>query len=348
MIFHAWRLRFLHLFFMDNSMMASLAQNKDNDSTKKKSMYNLKLTSEQVDKLGKVLHALGWPKREVKYARHAFDGDGVKVVAYESGKLVVQGKGTEDFVTHILEPKITGEFLLGYEEVNNPDWFEPHAGLDESGKGDLFGPLVSACVIADGDMVKFWMEKGIRDSKTITDGAIMKMAKQIAMTRGVVIKTAFTSMVKYNELYLKFGENLNKLLAWLHGKALNDALDLREPKWGLLDQFTKQPLVQKYVEDRNFELQMRTKAESDPVVAAASIIARATWLQQMKKLEKFAGCTIPKGSGAQAKEVASELFSRFGEAKMNEFCKMHFKTAYEAMGKIPPVRKAWNPKWEKK
>tara|TARA_B100000989_G_scaffold154228_1_gene115035 strand:- start:4929 stop:5975 length:1047 start_codon:yes stop_codon:yes gene_type:complete len=348
MIFHAWRLRFLHLFFMDNSMMASLAQNKDNDSTKKKSMYNLKLTSEQVDKLGKVLHALGWPKREVKYARHAFDGDGVKVVAYESGKLVVQGKGTEDFVTHILEPKITGEFLLGYEEVNNPDWFEPHAGLDESGKGDLFGPVVSACVIADGDMVKFWMEKGIRDSKTITDGAIMKMAKQIAMTRGVVIKTAFTSMVKYNELYLKFGENLNKLLAWLHGKALNDALDLREPKWGLLDQFTKQPLVQKYVEDRNFELQMRTKAESDPVVAAASIIARATWLQQMKKLEKFAGCTIPKGSGAQAKEVASELFSRFGEAKMNEFCKMHFKTAYEAMGKIPPVRKAWNPKWEKK
>ena len=329
-------------------MMASLAQNKDNNSTKKKSMYNLKLTSEQVDKLGKVLHALGWPKREVKYARHAFDGDGVKVVAYESGKLVVQGKGTEDFVTHILEPKITGEFLLGYEEVNNPDWFEPHAGLDESGKGDLFGPVVSACVIADGDMVKFWMEKGIRDSKTITDGAIMKMAKQIAMTRGVVIKTAFTSMVKYNELYLKFGENLNKLLAWLHGKALNDALDLREPKWGLLDQFTKQPLVQKYVEDRNFELQMRTKAESDPVVAAASIIARATWLQQMKKLEKFAGCTIPKGSGAQAKEVASELFSRFGEAKMNEFCKMHFKTAYEAMGKIPPVRKAWNPKWEKK
>ena len=197
-------------------MMASLAQNKDNDSTKKKSMYNLKLTSEQVDKLGKVLHALGWPKREVKYARHAFDGDGVKVVAYESGKLVVQGKGTEDFVTHILEPKITGEFLLGYEEVNNPDWFEPHAGLDESGKGDLFGPVVSACVIADGDMVKFWIEKGIRDSKTITDGAIMKMAKQIAMTRGVVIKTAFTSMVKYNELYLKFGENLNKLLAWLH------------------------------------------------------------------------------------------------------------------------------------
>jgi len=329
-------------------MMASLVPNKSEDEGKKKSMYNLKLTPAQLDKLGEVLHGRGWPTREVQYARHAFDGDGVKVVAYESGKLVVQGKGTEHFVTHILEPEITGEVLLGYEEVNNPDWFEPHAGLDESGKGDLFGPVVSACVIADGPMVKDWMAAGIRDSKTITDGAILKMARQIATTKGVVIKTAFTSMPKYNELYLKFGENLNKLLAWLHGKALNDALDLRQPEWGLLDQFTKQPLVQKYVKDRDFDLQMRTKAESDPVVAAASIIARATWLDQMKKLEELAGHKIPKGSGSQAKQTAKEIFQRVGEDRMSDFCKMHFKTAYEAMGKTPPAKKAWNPKWKKK
>ena len=181
--------------------MANLAKNNGENPSKKKSMYNLKLTSEQMDKLGEVLSSRDWPSREVKYARHAFDGDGVKVVAYESGKLVVQGKGTEDFVRNILEPEVTGEFLLGYEEVNHPEWFEPHAGLDESGKGDLFGPVVSACVIADGEMVKSWIESGIRDSKTITDGAIMKMAKEIAKTRGVVIKTAFTSMTKYNELY---------------------------------------------------------------------------------------------------------------------------------------------------
>ncbi|MAK47620.1 MAG: ribonuclease HIII [Opitutae bacterium] len=326
-------------------MMASLATNKCEGGAKKKNMYNLKLTSEQVDKLGDVLTARGWPTRNVQYARHAFDGDSVKVVAYESGKLVIQGKGTEDFVTNILEPEVTGEFLLGYEEVNHPEWFEPHAGLDESGKGDLFGPVVSACVIADGDMVRSWMNRGIRDSKTITDGAIMKMAKSIASTKGVVIKTAFTGMAKYNELYLKFGENLNKLLAWLHGKALNDALSLRKPKWGLLDQFSKQPLVQKYVQGTDFDLQMRTKAEEDPVVAAASIIARATWLQQMKKLEEMAGCKIPKGSGLQAKEKAKEIFLKVGESKMKDFCKMHFKTAYEAMGKPAPAKKAWNPKW---
>ena len=313
--------------------MASAASNSGEGERKKKSMYTLKLKGDQLDKLGQALSARGWPTREVQYARHAFDGDQVKVVAYESGKLVVQGKGTEDFVTNILEPEVTGEVLLGYEEINNPEWFEPHAGLDESGKGDLFGPVVTACVIGDGDMVRAWMEAGIRDSKTITDGAILRMAKQIASTKGVVIKTAFTGMLKYNELYGKFGDNLNKLLAWLHGRALNDALELRKPEWGLLDQFTKQPLVQKYVEGTGFDLQMRTKAEEDPVVAAASVIARATWLEQMKKLEKLAGRSIPKGSGTQAKEVATQLFEQFGEARMGEFCKLHFKTAYEAMGK---------------
>ena len=262
--------------------MASKASNFDEGDRKKKNSYTLKLTGEQMEKLGDALKGRGWSTRTVQYARYAFDGENVKIVIYESGKLVVQGRNTEDFVANILEPEVTGEFLLGYEEVNNPEWFEPHAGLDESGKGDLFGPVVTACVIGDGDMVRSWMNSGIRDSKTITDGAILKMAKQIKATKGVVIKVAYTSMVKYNELYLKFDSNLNKLLAWLHGRSLNDALVEKMPEWGLLDQFTKQPLVQKYVEGKDFELRMRTKAEEDPVVAAASIVARATWLQQMK------------------------------------------------------------------
>ena len=327
--------------------MPSKDSNFGNEERKKKKSYTLKLTSVQMDKLGQALSTRNWPTRTVQYARYAFDGENVKVVAYESGKLVVQGRNTEDFVANILEPEVTGEFLLGYEEVNNPEWFESHAGLDESGKGDLFGPVVTACVIGDGDMVRGWMEAGIRDSKTITDGAIMKMAKQIKETRGVVIKVAYTSMPKYNELYRKFDSNLNKFLAWLHGRSLNDALEVKMPDWGLLDQFTKQPLVQEYVKGKDFDLQMRTKAEEDPVVAAASIVARATWLQQMKKLEETAGGNLPKGSGVQAKEKAKSIYEKWGEEGMGEFCKLHFKTAYEAMGKKPPSKPKWNKSWSK-
>lgn len=334
-------------FSIDNLDMVSASSNSGEGERKKKNSYTLKLSNEQMDKLGNSLKSRDWSTRTVQYARYAFDGELVKVVVYESGKLVVQGRKTEDFVANILEPEVTGEFLLGYEEVNNPEWFEPHAGLDESGKGDLFGPVVTACVVADGDMVRDWMNSGVRDSKTITDGAILKMAKQIKDTKGVVVKVAYTNMIKYNELYLQFDSNLNKFLAWLHGRSLNDAIKERKPSWGLLDQFTKQPLVQKYVEGQDFDLQMRTKAEEDPVVAAASIIARATWLQQMKKLGELAGCVLPKGSGSQAKEKATFLYQKWGEERMKEFCKLHFKTAYEAMGKTPPAKPKWNSKWRK-
>ena len=341
----AWRLRLPKVFSIGGGDMARKASDYGDDEKPKKTMYTITLTDEQMEKLGGTLDARGWFPHEVQYARFAFKGEQINVVGYTSGKLVIQGKKTEDFVQNVLEPEITGEFLLGYEEVNNPEWFEHHAGLDESGKGDLFGPVVTACVIADGDMVRKWMDGGIRDSKTITDSVIVKMHKLIVGTKGVVIKTAYTGMPKYNELYQKFGQNLNKLLAWLHGRALNDALEVSKPTWGLLDQFSKQPLVQRQVEDKSFDLRMRPKAEEDPVVAAASVVARATWLQQMRKLEKECGEPLPKGSGANAKEKAQAIVARLGPDSLNRFCKLHFKTAYEALGKTPPAKKKWNPNW---
>ena len=95
---------------MDKGEMASPANNQSGKQTKKKTSYTLKLAGGQMDKLGAALEGRGWSTREVPYARHAFNGDGVKVVAYESGKLVVQGGKTEDFVSNILEPEVTGEF----------------------------------------------------------------------------------------------------------------------------------------------------------------------------------------------------------------------------------------------
>jgi ribonuclease HIII len=57
--------------------------------------------------------------------------------------------GVEEFVQFELEPKVLGEAKLGYEEVHSPEMFEPHFGVDESGKGDFFGPLVISGVYVD-------------------------------------------------------------------------------------------------------------------------------------------------------------------------------------------------------
>jgi ribonuclease HIII len=315
------------------------------EGPKKKSIYTIKLDDAQMDQLADLLESKGsgaWFPYDVAYSLFAFKGEKVNVVGYQSGKLVVSGKHTEDFVRDILEAQITGDPRLGYDEVHNPEWFTLHAGADESGKGDLFGPLVTACVVADADMVRHWMELGVADSKKLTDGSILKLDKEIRKTKGVVIQTAFARMPKYNELYNKFDRNLNKLLAWYHGKSLNQALDQRAAPWGLLDQFTKQKLVDAYVKDRSdFKLISRTKAESDPVVAAASIIARAVYVREMKRLSDQAGETLLKGASAQVLVQAKKIVADQGAEALRNYAKMHFKTAYEAQGLEPPAKPSW-------
>ena len=317
----------------------------EEDGPKVKTIYTIKLDEAQMDKLADYLeagHKGPWFHYDVAYSLFAFKGEKVNVVGYQSGKLVVSGKKTEDFVRDILEAEITGDARLGYDEVHNPEWFTLHAGCDESGKGDLFGPLVTACVVADGDMVRHWMELGVADSKKLTDGSILKLEKEIRKTKGVVIKTAFARMPKYNELYNKFDRNLNKLLAWYHSKSLIGALDERPAPWGLLDQFTKQKLVDAYVKDRkDFKLVSRTKAESDPVVAAASIVARAVYVREMKRLSDEIGEPLVKGASGKVLAQAKKIVAEQGADALSNYAKMHFKTAYEAQGLTPPAKPSW-------
>lgn len=314
----------------------------DDTSPPRRTLYTLKLDDAQMDKLKQWCDHRLWSFYAVDHARFAFKGDQVNVVAYNSGKVVIQGKKTEDFVTYVIEAEITLDPRMGYDEAHHPEWYEDHGGLDESGKGDLFGPVVSSCVIADGAMVRHWMEKGIRDSKKITtDRAIMAMEKIIRATDGVVIKTTFAGMEKYNALYGKFGNNLNRLLAWMHAKSLEDALKERRVPWVMLDQFTKQPIVQGYFKKDPVDLRMMTKAEADPVVAAASIIARATFVRQLNALSEAAGLPLPKGSGAQAKAAANELVRKHGPEALGRFAKMHFRTASEVLGLPVAPKTPW-------
>ncbi len=306
----------------------------ENDGPKKTTMYTIQLTPEQMEKLNGTLEMRGWFDFEVQYALFAYKWEQVNVVGYKSGKVVVQGKKTEEFVQDILEAEITYQPKMGYEEFHHPEWFEPHAGLDESGKGDFFGPLIATTVIAGEPAVRSWMDEGIKDSKSVSsDRAIKGLAAKIRKTPGVVIKTTFAGMPKYNELYHKFDNNVNKLLAWFHGRALLDALGEKQVPWGLLDQFTKQPLVQNQIKGKagDFKLRMRTKAEEDPVVAAASIIARCEYVWQMEKLSEKAGFELPKGASAAVKVAAKQIISQQGPGALRNYAKMHFKTATEVL-----------------
>lgn len=316
--------------------------NDEPEAPKKIASYTVKLDDAQMEKLKAILVERGWTPFEVAYTRFAFKADHLKVnvSAYTSGKVVVAGKGTEDFVRDVIEPEVTGAAKLGYDEVLHPDWFESHAGLDESGKGDFFGPVVAATVIADKTAIESWIKAGVKDSKKISELQILKLDAIIRETRGVVVRTWFCGMPKYNELMARPRANLNLLLAWMHASALQDALGQKRVPWGLLDQFSEQPLVQRELARKGvaeFELKMRTKAEEDPVVAAASVVARAEFVRQMNTLSKRFGEKLQKGAGPLVKEQGRRIIEKFGARALGEFAKLHFRTAYEvvsAAGKL--------------
>ncbi len=302
--------------------------------------YTIKLDDAQMEKLRAAVAKKYWEEVEVPYARFAFKGPKVNVTAYTSGKVVVAGKETEDFVQNVIEAEVTGLAQLGYDDVHHPEWFEPHAGLDESGKGDLFGPVVAATVIAERAQIEAWRKAGVRDSKSIEDSQILKLDELIRATPGAVVEVVYCGMAKYNELMLKPHANLNRLLAWQHARALEAALQKKWVPRGLLDQFSKEPLVQRELKKRGlerFHLEMRTKAESDPVVAAASVVARAEFVRIMRDLAREFGAKLQFGAGAQAKAQAAEMVEKFGARALGRFAKLHFRTSYEvvsAAGKL--------------
>src|SRR5947207_7742470 len=146
--------------------------------------YTHPLTVEQAKTLRALLDELSFEFSPKQYTIFFAQKNKLSVAVYEKGpKALIQGKGVEEFVQFELEPKILGEAKLGYEEVHAPEMFEPHLGVDESGKGDFFGPLVIAGAYVDRGIARELMEGGVQDSKRISsDTRIRALADTIRKT----------------------------------------------------------------------------------------------------------------------------------------------------------------------
>lgn len=297
--------------------------------------YTHALTTAQANKLRTLLDERGFEFMKKPYCLYAASKAKVNVLVYEKGpKVLVQGKETEDFVTNLLEPEVLGEAKLGYEEVHHPEMFQPHIGVDESGKGDFFGPLVIAGVYVDGDVARQLREIGAVDSKRISsDDRIAKIAAEIRKIPGLAWEVISIHPERYNELYQKFG-NLNRLLAWGHAKVIENLLErLPDCPRAISDQFANPTVLQKAMQKRgrSIELVQRTKAESDPAVAAASILARDGFVSWLKSQEHRFGIDFPKGVSQNVKHSASELVKKHGEGVLLLVAKTHFRTSAEIL-----------------
>ncbi len=291
-------------------------------------IYTAPLTLPQSQKLRILLTEAGWKFEARQYMIFFAQKDRLTVAAYEKGpKLVVQGKGTQEFVQFTLEPEIFGEARLGYEEMNNPAMFEPHFGVDESGKGDFFGPLVVAGCYTDSESTRSLMDAGVMDSKRITsDARIRELSKVIRETKGIAFSSITLAPEKYNELYAKF-KNLNRLLGWGHAKVIEHLLDQRpECPRALSDKFADESLIRRAFSEKakHIQLDARTKAESDVAVAAASILARERFINWLRDTGAELGGALEKGVSPMVAIAAA----RGGEF-LRKIAKVHFKTAHE-------------------
>ncbi|MBS0660288.1 MAG: ribonuclease HIII [Verrucomicrobia bacterium] len=308
------------------------------------------LTSEQAERLRALLTERGWKFVEKPHTLFAAEkpGEKVNVAVYTKGpKVLVQGKGTAEFVQFLLEPEILGRAELGYAEELQPEMFSPHIGIDESGKGDFFGPLVVAAVYVDRDIARAFRAAGIQDSKAIgSDARIRQLAEVVRTTPGVAYEIFSLIPERYNAAYAKF-KNLNRLLAWGHAKVLEAVLEQRPdcPR-ALSDQFANPALLKRALQTRGkaIELESRTKAESDPAVAAASILARERFVDWMDRSSKAYGEKIPRGAGVEVSRVAKNLVKERGAPFLTRAAKTHFRTAHEAAPDYfaaPPPRQEW-------
>lgn len=254
---------------------------------------------------------------------------GLSCTLYESGKLTVQGKELDAFMEFYLEPQILKSFDHTYKNISVD--VTARIGIDESGKGDFFGPLCIAGVFAGGDEIHELQKLGVKDSKTISDGTIIKLGQQIEQ-RFVHHKVKINPL-RYNEVYAQF-KNLNRLLAWGHATTIENLVEKTKCNTVIIDQFAYEHVVLTALKRKNLEISLtqRHRAEEDLVVAAASILARKTFLESLLAMEKEYGLKFPKGASKQTVEAGKKFVRQFGPETLNKVGKLHFKTSQIILG----------------
>ena len=331
------------------------------EASPRKTSFTYELTNDQQELLLGVMVNGNYRKREVPYSLWSIEGDHFNATLYAKEKhgkrkLCIQGSKAEDFVLFVLEPNVLGAASLGYEHELNPELFSAHAGSDESGKGDFFGPLVVCCAYTDEVLSEQIQALGVKDCKQMTDKAVLTAGAKLRALLGpdgyAVVKLGPAA---YNRLYAKI-KNINRLLAWAHGTAIEELLEKR-PSCNrvVVDQFAPtETTIRRALKERGKKatVEQRHKAESDIAVAAASVIARELFIRDILKMSEECGggtplppggCAggggvspaqnkevkslIPMGSSdPRVRELAEEMVRKNGPTWLMNHCKAHFQT----------------------
>ncbi|KGP90869.1 ribonuclease HIII [Pontibacillus chungwhensis BH030062] len=271
--------------------------------------------------------------------------NGCSVTAYKSGKVLFQGPNHEQEASKwgTSNPSESKK-----KKTNKPSptesthappsslYTSSHAGSDEAGTGDYFGPITVACAYVREDQIAGLKAAGVRDSKSLKDPQIEQIARKI-----VQMEIPYSLVTLHNEKYnqwQKKGWSQGKMKTMLHHHAYNKLLQKmspNQPEGWVIDQFAERSIYEKHLRSEKATLQDNVyflkKAESYSIaVAAASIIARTGFVRQMDKLSENAGIYLPKGASQKVDQAAAKLIETKGSDCLEQFAKVHFANTEKA------------------
>lgn len=261
---------------------------------------------------------------------------GVVITAYQSGKVVFQGTKANSEANNwngkVNSPKEKANSTSKSLPDNFATW--PVVGSDEVGNGSYLGPVVVCATYVTPDKMPLLKELGVKDSKMLTDSDIRRIAKEIIHV--IPYKRLVVSPKKYNEIQPNY--NVNRMKVALHNQAIHlllEEIKPETPKGILIDQFTPENNYRKYLKQEKFpvtnNLYFTTKGEQYHLaVAAASIICRAKFLEDLETASKELGITIPSGAGHPSDVAAAKILKRGGMELLEKYAKLHFANTKKA------------------
>lgn len=259
------------------------------------------------------------------------------ITAYKSGKVMFQGAGAEREAARWGQAGTQTTKIASTKGDTLPENFAALSvlGSDETGTGDYFGPVTVAAVYVPADKIALVQELGVKDSKQLTDDYMRQIAPDLMKVCVHSILTLRND--KYNEIQAR-GYSQGKIKALLHNQALKHVLTKiapETPQYILIDQFAERGIYYNHIKNEKEIVRQNvlfsTKAENLHVaVAAASILARYAFLNEMDRLAKVTGFPLQKGASGKVDEMAAKIWLKYGEETLRSMTKWHFANTEKA------------------
>ncbi len=263
-------------------------------------------------------------------------GETVRLNVFSTGKVVVQGKrdsALKGLIERWLLGNPTGRARTSRDGKGKtseavPD-ATPRVGTDEAGKGEYFGPLVVAGVrVLGAEQSRMLQGLGVRDSKTVANVRATRLAAEILGAVGAENVRELTLLPREYEERRRESGSIQKLLGELHGEILRGLKD--EIEVAVVDSLGSGSGLERHAPP-GLRVEMRPRAEDDVAVAAASVVARARYLEEMDRLSELVGFGLPRGS-THVREAVSRVYRERGMAGLEEVAKVHFSITEQVLG----------------